>query len=38
MRGEVDRQIEELLRDEIIKPSKSPYYSPVWVVPKKPKN
>jgi len=37
MRGEVDRQIEELLRDGIIKPSKSPYNSPVWVVPKKPK-
>jgi len=33
----VDRQIEELLRDGIIKPSKSPYNSPVWVVPKKPK-
>jgi len=37
MREEVDRQIEELLRDGIIKPSKSPYNSTVWVVPKKPK-
>jgi len=37
MRGEVDRQIYELLRDGIIKPSKSPYNSPVWVVTKKPK-
>lgn len=32
---EIDKQIEELLRDGIIRPSKSPYNSPVWIVPKK---
>jgi len=37
VRSEVDRQIKELLSERIIKPSKSPYNSPVWVVPKKPK-
>lgn len=31
----VDKEIEKLLRDGIIKPSKSPYNSPIWVVPKK---
>lgn len=37
MREEVDRQINELLSEGIIRPSKSPYNSPIWVVPKKPK-
>jgi len=37
MRGEVENQVDELLREGIIRPSKSPYNSPTWVVPKKPK-
>lgn len=37
MRGEVERQIDELLQSGIIRPSNSPYNSPIWVVPKKPK-
>lgn len=37
MRGEVERQIDELLQDGIIRPSNSPYNSPIWIVPKKPK-
>lgn len=37
MRAEVERQIEELLAEGIIRPSKSPYNSPIWIVPKKPK-
>jgi len=37
MRGEVEKQVEELLHVGVIRPSKSPYNSPVWVVPKKPK-
>lgn len=37
MRDEVDRQINELLSEGIIRPSKSPYNSPIWVVSKKPK-
>ena len=35
LKKEIDRQIEELLKDGIIRPSKSPYNSPVWIVPKK---
>lgn len=35
MRGEVDRQIKELLCEGVIRPSNSPYYSPICVVPKK---
>jgi len=34
MRGEVENQVDELLRGVIIRPSKSPYNSPVWEVPK----
>jgi len=34
MRGEVENQVDELLREGIIRPSKSPYNSPIWVVPK----
>lgn len=32
---EINRQVNELLEKEIIEPSKSPYNSPVWIVPKK---
>lgn len=35
LKDEVEKQIEQLLSDEIIRPSKSPYNSPVWIVPKK---
>lgn len=37
MREEVERQVNELLAEKIIRPSKSPYNSPIWVVPKKDK-
>lgn len=37
MREEVEKQIMELLSEGVIRPSKSPYNSPIWVVPKKPK-
>lgn len=36
MRAEVEKQIAQLLRDGIIRPSKSPYNSPIWIVEKKP--
>lgn len=32
---EVDRQIQDMLKQGIIRPSKSPYSSPLWVVSKK---
>lgn len=32
---EVDSQVEKMLRQGIIKPSMSPWSSPIWVVPKK---
>lgn len=35
LKEEVNNQIEKLLKDEIIKPSSSPWNSPVWIVPKK---
>lgn len=35
MRPFVDKEINKLLADGIIRPSRSPYNSPVWVVPKK---
>uniref|UniRef100_A0A1B6E8Y4 RNA-directed DNA polymerase n=1 Tax=Clastoptera arizonana TaxID=38151 RepID=A0A1B6E8Y4_9HEMI len=34
-RKEVDKQIQEMLKQEIIRPSCSPWNSPVWIVPKK---
>lgn len=34
-REEVDKQISKLLNDGIIRPSRSPWNSPVWIVPKK---
>lgn len=36
LQGTVDAQIEEWLKLGIIRPSNSPYNSPIWVVPKKP--
>lgn len=35
MKEEVERQVDKLLQDGIIRPSRSPYCSPVWVVTKK---
>ncbi|CAK9812938.1 Retrovirus-related Pol polyprotein from transposon 17.6 [Anthophora plagiata] len=35
-KDEIKRQVTELLDNGIIKPSESPYNTPVWVVPKKP--
>ncbi|KMQ89174.1 enzymatic polyprotein endonuclease reverse [Lasius niger] len=32
---EIDKQVKELLNNDIIKPSESPYNSPLWIVPKK---
>lgn len=32
---EIERQIREMLKQGIIRPSKSPYSSPLWIVPKK---
>lgn len=34
-RSEVERQIQDMLKQNIIKHSNSPYNSPIWVVPKK---
>ena len=36
IKEEMQRQISKLLEAEIIKPSESPYISPMWIVPKKP--
>lgn len=35
LKEEVQRQIQDLLRQGIIRPSSSPWSSPIWVVPKK---
>ena len=32
---EISRQVNELIENKIIKPSQSPYNTPVWIVPKK---
>jgi len=37
MREEVERQVKEMLSEGVIRSSKSPYNSPIWVVEKKPK-
>lgn len=34
-REEVDKQIDEMLKQGIITKSKSPYNSPIWIIPKK---
>lgn len=36
LKAEVENQIQTMLKDGIIRPSRSPYNSPVWIVPKKP--
>ncbi|CAK9796615.1 Retrovirus-related Pol polyprotein from transposon 17.6 [Anthophora quadrimaculata] len=33
---EINKQMKELLDSDIVRPSKSPYNSPLWIVPKKP--
>ena len=33
---EITKQVDELLKNKIIKPSQSPYNTPLWIVPKKP--
>lgn len=35
LKEEVEKQVQQLLDDGIIRPSRSPYNSPVWIVPKK---
>lgn len=35
LKDEVENQIQDLLKQGIIRPSRSPYNSPIWVVPKK---
>lgn len=34
-KGEIDKQVKSLLENDVIKPSVSPYNSPLWIVPKK---
>jgi len=35
-KNEIDKQVNDLLNNDIIKASESPYNSPLWIVPKKP--
>lgn len=35
LKNEIEKQVKALLDDGIIRPSRSPYNSPVWIVPKK---
>ena len=35
-KDEINKQVTELLENDVIRPSESPYNSPLWVVPKKP--
>lgn len=37
LKSEVEKQIAQMLKDGIIRPSRSPYNSPLWIVAKKPK-
>jgi len=32
---EINKQVEDLLQEGIVKPSQSPYNTPIWIVPKK---
>jgi len=32
---EINKHVEELLEGDIVKPSQSPYNTPIWIVPKK---
>ena len=32
---EITRQVDESLKNKILKPSQSPYNTPVWIIPKK---
>ena len=34
-KAEIEKQIVELIKTDVIQPSKSPYNSPLWIVPKK---
>jgi len=34
-KDKINTQVNELLEQEIVKPSKSPYNTPVWIIPKK---
>lgn len=34
LKGEIDKQVNELLANGIIRPSRSPYNAPLWIVPK----
>lgn len=34
-KDEIDKQVRQLLENDVIKPSTSPYNSPLWIVPKK---
>jgi len=34
-KDEINRQVNKLLEQEIVKPLKSPYNTPMWIVPKK---
>lgn len=36
LKGEIETQINKMLKDGIIEKSNSPYNSPLWIVPKKP--
>jgi len=34
-KDEINKRVNELLEQEIVKPSNSPYNTPVWIIPKK---
>ncbi|KAL7297542.1 hypothetical protein TKK_0009902 [Trichogramma kaykai] len=35
LKEEIQNEIRKLIKDEVIRPSNSPYSSPVWIIPKK---